>query len=217
MGKGPERRRRHSVLGDPGALGEQTGERGGAHRPEHRGRCPRSVVVVGVRPPGRRQPAVDPLDEVAAVVVALRGGQPLRRTGPPRAVGGDGHHPAVGVVDRHLDEEARGRRRAAPARPVPVVEDADGVGPSGDDCGRDVGGLVVLLVREAEARAGVDPGAVHPQLVLVGARHVGGGIGDGSLRQSPRGAEVGVLLLTGVGRTRTQPERPPVGDAAARW
>ena len=174
-GQGRDRDRMDDALGDPRALGVQVGERRGAGGAEHGRRRPAPVVEAVVRPTLRVQPAVDPLDEVAPVVVALRGGQPLRPLRAPGAVGSDRDDLTARVVRRHLDQEARGGGRAAPARPVPVVQDPDHVAAPGLEHGRQVGGLEVLLVGEAEARARVDQVTVHPKLVLVGRGDKGGG------------------------------------------
>ena len=173
------RARRDRVLGDPGALRVEAGERCGAGRSAHRRRRPGRVVEARRRPAGRVEPRVDPLDEVAAVVVALRGGEPLGLARPPRAVGGNDHHPAAAVVHGDLDQEARGRRGPATSGPVPVVEHPERVGPARVHHPGEVGRLVVLLVGEAEARPRVDLGSVDPQLVAVGGRHVRGGPFDG--------------------------------------
>ncbi len=50
----------------------------------------------------------------------------------------------------------------------------------------DIGGLVVLLIGKAEARPGVELGAVDPELVLVGGGHVRRGPGDGPGRKGAR-------------------------------
>ena len=123
--------RGNGVLGDPGALGVEVGERGGPDRPEHGGCLPAAVVVVHVGPTQGGLPAVDDLHEVVGLVVPGGRRQPLGRTLPPGVVGAEHLAAAVGVHHRELQQRPGNGRRAPVARPVPVVEQPDGVGPAG--------------------------------------------------------------------------------------
>ena len=154
-GQGADGHRAHRVFADPGPLGVELGEGLGAHRPPHGDEGPGAVIEVGPGPPGRGQAGVDPFDEVTDVVVALGGREPLRLRGPPPPVRTEDDVVAVGVVHPTWTRRP-GADGTALARPVPVVQDADGVVVPGDDGRGDIRRLVVLLVGKAEARPGVE-------------------------------------------------------------
>ena len=126
-------------------------------------------------------PPVDPLDEVAAVGVALRRREPFGRVLPPARIG---HHHVVApvvVLEGQLEEQARRGRRPALAGPVPAVQHADGAGsPAGKGAGQ-VDGPRVLLVGVGEAGPGVHRRPVDVQPVGVGGGDVGGRAAEGAL------------------------------------
>ena len=205
--------RQHRRLLDVGALRVGVGERRRAGRPDHRRRRPTAVVEGGTRPTLGVGPPVDPLDEVAAVAVALGGREPLGRVFPPRAVGPVEDVSPIVVPERHLEEETGRRGRAPLARSVPTVQDAEGVGAARADGAGEVDGPDVLLVGIGEAGPGVDGDPVDKEAVGVGGGDVGGGPPDrAATGWGDLLAQVRDPVRLGGGACRSEPRcRRPVG------
>ena len=143
------------VLGDAGALGVKMGERWRAHRSDDRGGGPVPIVEAGAGPPEGVPPGVDPLHEVAAVVVALRCRKPFGRPRPPPTVGAEVPRSGRRRSGRRPGRAGRGPRSGRPRpgpyqwwrMPTALSDPARSAAVTSVAC-------YVLLVGEAEARPG---------------------------------------------------------------